>query len=268
MNSGSIVAAVALGLSALVSTLPAQAAGSGDGDSSHARQTRGQQRTAAPGSARQGRQQPANGSQANVGATSTATSASEGGIGVGSQGQSLTVDNHARAAASTAIAPPLTSSNDTCMGSASIGATGMAFGLSLGTTYTDENCMMLKNSRELWNMGFRGAAIARMCMDQRNRQALEASGVTCPATAAATTSTSPTATTAASANERATNERVINEPPTHERVVKERPANERVASSEPVATSERPAKERSERREKSIRDVISPSAQSERFGRW
>jgi hypothetical protein len=57
----------------------------------------------------------------------------------------------------------------------------MAFGLSLGKTYTDENCMMLKNARELWNMGYRGAAIARLCMDERNREALQMSGVNCPA---------------------------------------------------------------------------------------
>jgi hypothetical protein len=117
------------------------------------------------------------GSQSNT-SSSEAVASSQGGIGVGSQ--SLVVDNHARAPASSAIAPPLTSSNDTCMGSASVGAAGVTFGLSLGKTYVDENCMMLKNSRELWNMGYRGAAIARMCMDARNREALELSGVRCP----------------------------------------------------------------------------------------
>jgi hypothetical protein len=114
-------------------------------------------------------------------AASEATASSHGGVGVGSQGQSLVIDSHARGPASSAIAPPLTSSNDTCMGSASVGAAAMAFGLSLGSTYVDENCMMLKNSRELWNMGYRGAAIARMCMDTRNREALETAGVRCPA---------------------------------------------------------------------------------------
>jgi len=113
-------------------------------------------------------------------ASANATASSEGGIGVGSQGQSITLDSHARASASTAIAPALTGSNDTCMGSTSMGAAALAFGLSFGTTYTDDNCMMLKNARELWNMGFRGAAIARMCMDERNRQALDATGVPCP----------------------------------------------------------------------------------------
>jgi hypothetical protein len=53
-------------------------------------------------------------------------------------------------------------------------------GLSLGSTWTDKNCVMLKNSRELWNMGMKGAAMARMCMDADNREALELSGVHCP----------------------------------------------------------------------------------------
>jgi hypothetical protein len=117
-----------------------------------------------------------------------ATTSSQGGSaqGVGSQGQSLSMDNHAiyeaqaRNPVSTAIAPALTSSNDTCMGSSSVGASAVSFGLSFGSTWTDNNCLMLKNSREMWNMGFKGAALARMCMDDLNREALEATGISCP----------------------------------------------------------------------------------------
>lgn len=78
--------------------------------------------------------------------------------------------------------PPLTSSNDTCMGSSSGSANGPGFGLSIGTTWTDSNCVMLKNGRELWNMGMKGAAIARLCMDKDNREALEMTGTECPQT--------------------------------------------------------------------------------------
>ena len=78
-------------------------------------------------------------------------------------------------------APPLVSSNDTCMGSSSGGVGVAGFGLSIGSTWADTNCKMLKNSRELWNMGMRGAALARMCMDAENKEALELSGFTCPA---------------------------------------------------------------------------------------
>lgn len=76
--------------------------------------------------------------------------------------------------------PPLTSSNDTCMGSASGSANGPGFGLSLGKTYVDDNCKMLKNSRELWNMGMKAAAMALMCSDPANREALELTGYECP----------------------------------------------------------------------------------------
>lgn len=120
--------------------------------------------------------------------TSSATSTSRGGAaqGVGSQGQSLSIDSHAvyqaqsRNPVSTAVATPLTSSNDTCMGSTSIGGSAVSFGFSAGTTWTDENCVMLKNAREIWNMGFKGAALARLCMDKRNREAFELTGINCP----------------------------------------------------------------------------------------
>lgn len=76
--------------------------------------------------------------------------------------------------------PNLTSSNDTCMGSASGSANVPGIGISFGKTYTDDNCVMLKNSRELWNMGMKAASMALMCMDKNNRAALEMTGFTCP----------------------------------------------------------------------------------------
>lgn len=78
-------------------------------------------------------------------------------------------------------APALTSSNDTCMGSTSVGAAGVGFGITIGSTWTDNNCTMLKNSREMWNMGMKAASLARMCMDDKNREALEVTGFECPA---------------------------------------------------------------------------------------
>lgn len=77
-------------------------------------------------------------------------------------------------------APIVATSNDTCMGSTSGSISAMSFGVSLGTTWSDDNCIMLKNSRELWNMGLKDPAIARMCMDALNRDALEVSGIMCP----------------------------------------------------------------------------------------
>lgn len=76
--------------------------------------------------------------------------------------------------------PPLVSSNDTCMGSTSGSVNVAGFGAGLGTTWTDQNCKMLKNSRELWNMGMKAAALALMCTDASNREALELTGFKCP----------------------------------------------------------------------------------------
>lgn len=76
--------------------------------------------------------------------------------------------------------PPLTTSNDTCMGSASGSANAPGIGISFGKTYTDANCVRLKNARELWNMGMKAAAMALMCGDADNREALEITGYKCP----------------------------------------------------------------------------------------
>lgn len=79
--------------------------------------------------------------------------------------------------------PPLVSSNDTCMGSISASVNVPGLGIGGGKTTIDTNCVMLKNSRELWNMGMRAAALARMCMDADNREALELTSFECPQTA-------------------------------------------------------------------------------------
>lgn len=76
--------------------------------------------------------------------------------------------------------PPLVSSNDTCMGSSSGSVNAPGIGIGLGTTWTDGNCKMLKNAREMWNMGMRAAALALMCKDPDNREALEVTGFECP----------------------------------------------------------------------------------------
>lgn len=139
--------------------------------------------------------------RANAKAAAAANSSSSGGAaqGVGSQGQSLSIDSHAnyeaqaRSPVATAMAPALTSSNDTCMGSTSVGASAVSFGFSVGSSWTDSNCLMLKNAREIWNMGFKGAALARLCMDKLNREAFEATGVHCPDREVATVPVNPTA---------------------------------------------------------------------------
>lgn len=78
--------------------------------------------------------------------------------------------------AATAVAPQLVAGIDTCMGSSSIGGQGMSFGLSIGSTWKDEDCRRIKDARELWNMGNRAAAMALLCTDDDTRYAIAVSG--------------------------------------------------------------------------------------------
>jgi hypothetical protein len=68
------------------------------------------------------------------------------------------------------------------MGSTSGSVNAPGIGIGFGTSWVDGNCKMLKNSRELWNMGMKGAAMALMCKDADNREALELTGFECPQT--------------------------------------------------------------------------------------
>ncbi|MDZ4738380.1 MAG: hypothetical protein SGJ03_00555, partial [Alphaproteobacteria bacterium] len=80
----------------------------------------------------------------------------------------------------TAYAAPLAVSEDTCMGSSSIGGQGFSFGLSIGTTWTDENCQRLKNSRQLQALGYAGASVALICTDEDVKAAMISAGTPCP----------------------------------------------------------------------------------------
>jgi hypothetical protein len=109
-------------------------------------------------------------------ADANATASSSAGDG-GSSDISVEGDE---AAASGAAPIFLSSGDDTCMGSSGVGGQGVSFGFSLGTTWTDENCIMLKNARELKNHGHHKAAKARLCMNEDNALAFELAGEPCP----------------------------------------------------------------------------------------
>jgi hypothetical protein len=66
------------------------------------------------------------------------------------------------------------------MGSSSIGAQAVSFGLSIGTTWQDDNCRRLKNSRQLVALGYHRAATSLMCVDDDVRQAMIMAGTPCP----------------------------------------------------------------------------------------
>jgi hypothetical protein len=104
--------------------------------------------------------------------TSTTQSQATGGALLFAPNDTSTV----RYAASSAFGPALTSSNDTCMGSSSLGASGMSFGVAVGSTWRDTNCTMLKNARELWNQGEHAASLALLCTDEDIRYSISVSG--------------------------------------------------------------------------------------------
>jgi hypothetical protein len=89
-------------------------------------------------------------------------------------------EHNKRAPVNTAYAAPLATGEDTCMGSSSIGAQAVSFGLSIGTTWQDDNCRRLKNSRQLVALGYHRAATSLMCVDDDVRQAMIMAGTPCP----------------------------------------------------------------------------------------
>ena len=101
---------------------------------------------------------------------------------VSDSGNSSVNINNERPPVSTAYAAPLAAAEDTCMGSSSVGGQGVGFGLSIGTTWTDDNCRHLKNSRQLVALGYHRAATALMCVDEDVKEAMAAAGTPCPGT--------------------------------------------------------------------------------------
>ena len=84
--------------------------------------------------------------------------------------------NHRRNPVNTAFAPALTSSNDTCMGSSSVGGQGITFGFSFGTTWKDEDCVQRKDARFLHNIQRTEVSLSLMCQKPSVRRAVELAG--------------------------------------------------------------------------------------------
>lgn len=76
----------------------------------------------------------------------------------------------------TAYAPALTTSNDTCMGSTSMGGQGLLLGISFGTTWTDDDCITRKDARFVHNAGHRTVALSLMCGKEAVRAAVARAG--------------------------------------------------------------------------------------------
>ena len=80
-----------------------------------------------------------------------------------------------------AIAPSINTSNsDLCTVGVSGAVQTQILGLSAGKTVRDMNCEMLKNSKTLYDMGMKVAAVSTMCQDERVFKAMMMAGTPCP----------------------------------------------------------------------------------------
>ena len=67
----------------------------------------------------------------------------------------------------TMYAPGLTAAgSDVCLGSVSGAGSILGFGISGGSTYVDENCVMLKNSQRMASLGFGNTAVVMMMQNK------------------------------------------------------------------------------------------------------
>jgi hypothetical protein len=81
-----------------------------------------------------------------------------------------------------AIAPQFSSGNNSDL--CTVGATGAVqtqiLGISIGSTFTEEQCVMLKQAKTLYDMNMRVAAVSRMCQDKAVFDAMMNAGTPCP----------------------------------------------------------------------------------------
>lgn len=81
----------------------------------------------------------------------------------------------------TAVSPSFgTSNSDLC----TIGVAGAVqtqiLGISAGTTFTEDNCVRLKNAKTLYDMGMKVAAVSVMCQSPDVFNAMMNAGTPCP----------------------------------------------------------------------------------------
>jgi hypothetical protein len=81
-----------------------------------------------------------------------------------------------------AIAPQFSAGNgnDLCTVGASGAVQTQILGISVGSTFTEENCIRLKNAKTLYDMGMKVAAVSVMCQDKKVFDAMMMAGTPCP----------------------------------------------------------------------------------------
>ena len=80
-----------------------------------------------------------------------------------------------------AIAPAFGGSNsDLCTISSSGSIQTQILGISMGATYTEDNCLRLKKAQKLYVFGMKVAAVALMCQSRNTYDAMKFAGTPCP----------------------------------------------------------------------------------------
>lgn len=81
-----------------------------------------------------------------------------------------------------AISPQFSAGNNSDL--CTIGVAGAVqtqiLGISAGTTFTEKNCVRLKNAKVLYDMGMKVAAVSVMCQDSKVFDAMMHAGTPCP----------------------------------------------------------------------------------------
>ena len=81
-----------------------------------------------------------------------------------------------------AISPTFSAGNNSDL--CTIGVAGAVqtqiLGISAGTTFTEENCIRLKNAKVMYDMGMKVAAVSVMCQDKKVFDAMMHAGTPCP----------------------------------------------------------------------------------------
>lgn len=98
----------------------------------------------------------------------------------GNSSNTNTIEAQKRNPVSSAATAFLTATDDTCMGSSSLGAQGVGLGVSVGSTWHDNDCVRRKDARELHNMGQKVAALALLCQSDSVRKAMQTADTPCP----------------------------------------------------------------------------------------
>jgi len=81
-----------------------------------------------------------------------------------------------------AISPQFSagSNSDLCTVGVAGAVQTQILGISAGTTFTEENCVRLKKSKILFDMGMKVAAVSVMCQDKNVFDAMMMAGTPCP----------------------------------------------------------------------------------------